>query len=563
MIPGKTKAEEELLTKAGNLFQEKKFESAEKILHQIIKQFPNSPEGFYNLGLVFGEKKLYPKAIAAYKKAAKLLPTFELAHLNLGVTYVRNNQLDLGIKTFEGMVKKNQDNHDALFNLGLALVKKNQLQKAQNIFRQAIFLNPSYSHSYFQTGSLLSSLGKLETASHFLKRAIELSPTFAPAYASLGTVLANLGQIPEATTTLEKAIELGTDQESVVETLYSLSRKSCDWEKAKTYSQILDQISSRELDITSTTIEPLFSNLERVDDPKINLKIAKYVSGIIQNYVNKIKKEYTPHISHQPHQRLRLGYLSHDLHDHPVTSQIKDLFRYHDKTKFEIFVYSYGVNDQSQLRKNIETNVEHFIDLFDVDHQQIADQIRSDEIDILIDLVGYTGFHRQDILAYRPAPIQINYLGFPASTGANFVDYTIADKIVIPPSEKKYYTEKVLYMPNCYQLCSHQKVSKQKFIRKDFGLPENFFIFGSFNRHSKIDQQTFNVWINILKKVPNSVLWLYCNQEIAKQNLRKYFTASGLLSSRLIFASKMPLDKHLSRLRLVDLALDTNIYSGG
>jgi predicted O-linked N-acetylglucosamine transferase (SPINDLY family) len=359
------------------------------------------------------------------------------------------------------------------------------------------------------------------------------------------------------------ALKLGIPAHQVAETLYSLARESCDFRKAKIYDKQLSALTEQITDDKGSSYETLFTNLIRLDDPRENLAAAHRTASNIQTLLVHSPHPFSHYSITAPHKRIRIGYLSQEFHNHPVTFQIIDLFKCHDKNKYEVFVYSYGINNQSPLRRQIELNAEHFIDLVTVDHQQIAARIHKDKIDILVDLDGFSGFARKDIVAYRPAPIQINYLGFPGTSGTSYIDYLLADTIIVPPEEQIYYSETIFYLPHCYQLCSPHKISRQKFTRADFGLPPDAFVFCSFNRPFKISEDIFDAWIQVLKKVQNSVLWLYSDELLTQKNLRSFFKKSGLSPDRLIFTGKLPMDKHLARLKLADLALDTHIYSGG
>ena len=196
-------------------------------------------------------------------------------------------------------------------------------------------------------------------------------------------------------------------------------------------------------------------------------------------------------------------------------------------------------------------------------HRQIADKIYSDAANVLVDLMGYTGAQSPDIVAYKPAPIQISYLGYPGTMGASYIDYLIADEVVIPRARRKYYSEKIIYMPNCYQMCSPQKISTKKFRRQDCGLPEIGVVLASFNRPVKIEKPIFDIWLRILTEIPGSVLWIYAEEKLTRNQLKRYVADKNIDPSRLIFAKKMLLGEHLSRLALADIVLDTHIYSGG
>jgi len=559
------KSEEEYINLASSYFQENEFSKAEKILLKAIKEYPRGAEFYYNLGLIWADRGIYNKAIALYKKAANLAPLFELAHLNLGVIYIRDNQLDLGIKSFRKLLRANPHSWTAYYNLGLAMQKKSNTKEAFEMFRQALNINPGSAETYFQLGLLTLNTGKVEAAAHYFKHALKINPSFALAKAGLGEAYEKLGRFEESQQELDKALKENPEiMPDVSVSLYYLSHRTCNWARVRTDTKRMHALTLSQLKSGGIVDESPFINISRSDDLKFNLRLATNWSKFVEASVQLSKKDYTFSKPKGKH-KIRIGYLSNDFRDHPIASQIVDLFKYHDRNSFAVYAYSYGVNDKSYWRKEIRRSADHFIDLYDVEHIDIAERIYKDKIDILIDLVGYTGYPRPDIMARKPAPIQINYLGYPGTTGAKFINYLIADRIVIPPSEKKYYSEEILYMPNCYQICSPQRISRIPVKRSDFGLPEDpsVIVFCCFNRQEKIEPPIFDAWIRILKKVPKSVFWLYSNSQLAEKNLRKYFVKSGLKSNRLIFAERISLEKHLARIRLSDIALDTHIYSGG
>ncbi|MDO8123229.1 MAG: UDP-N-acetylglucosamine-peptide N-acetylglucosaminyltransferase [Candidatus Hermodarchaeota archaeon] len=259
-----------------------------------------------------------------------------------------------------------------------------------------------------------------------------------------------------------------------------------------------------------------------------------------------------------------IGYLSNDFRYHPVAQLMLSLFGLHDRNRFKVVGYSHGIDDGSHYRKRIQQDCDKFVDLRNLGHADAAKRIYEDNIDILVDLNGHTAGSRLEICSCRPAPIQVTYLGFPGTSGAYFFDYIITDRIVTPQDHAPYYTENFVYLPHSYQVNDHtQSISDKEWQRKDFNLPEDGFIFCSFNQPYKIEPVMFSVWMKILTKVPKGVLWLSWGQGTAKTNLRREAEARGVESRRLVFAENMPMNEHLARLRLADLALDTRVYNGG
>ena len=261
--------------------------------------------------------------------------------------------------------------------------------------------------------------------------------------------------------------------------------------------------------------------------------------------------------------KIVIGYLSNDFRYHATAHLMLSLFGLHNRDEFEIYCYSYGKDDRSYYRSRIQHDCDKFVDISSFGHDAAAGCIYKDKVDILVDLKGYTEGTRLSICALRPAPVQVSYLGFPGTTGADFFDYIITDKIVTPEEHAPYYSEKFAYLPHCYQVNDHtQLIANKDWKKGDFGFPEDSFVFCSFNGPYKIDPVMFDVWMEILRKVPDSILWLLSGNNIAEKNLRREAEARGIQSERLVFADMLPKDEHLSRLRFADLALDTRIVTG-
>jgi predicted O-linked N-acetylglucosamine transferase (SPINDLY family) len=277
-----------------------------------------------------------------------------------------------------------------------------------------------------------------------------------------------------------------------------------------------------------------------------------FPSSIEDSNLNKYKNG--GHIS--------IGYVCGEFREHATSRLMAGVYECHDKTKFKVIAFDNGFNDGSNLRKRIESSVDQIISIKGKSTQAVAELIRELEVDILINLNGFYGDGRQDVFSLRPAPIQVNYLGFPGTIGVNYFDYLIADKIVIPESSRNFYREKIAYLPNCYQANDSKcAISNKSFTRQDFGLPENVFVFCCFNNNYKITPKIFDCWMRILDSVPKSVLWLIEDNGSASKNLRLEAVKRGIAVERIIFAERMPLSEHLARHRLADLFLDTLPYN--
>ena len=290
------------------------------------------------------------------------------------------------------------------------------------------------------------------------------------------------------------------------------------------------------------------------DNPKNHLQRAKL-------FFDKKYRRVSKDIAYVPKKKIRIGYFSADFRKHAVMYLIKGLFNLHNKDQFDIYIYSL-TSKEDELTDELKKNINVFKNLSDISDENAALIAREDSLDIAVDLMGYTKNMRLSIFSFRVAPIQISYLGYPGSTGADCIDYLIADKVIIPDKFKKFYSEKVIHMPNCYQ-CNdiNRKTSKKEFRKNQLGLPENVFVFACFNANNKITSNEFDIWMSLLKKIKNSVLWLYKSNNYSAINLKKESEKRGVESSRIIFADRVSNEDHLSRIKCADLFLDTFNYN--
>jgi protein O-GlcNAc transferase len=264
----------------------------------------------------------------------------------------------------------------------------------------------------------------------------------------------------------------------------------------------------------------------------------------------------------RPGERIRLGYFSANFHIHPVAHLIAGLIEHHDRQRFEVIGYGFDEDDRSAMRRRLVGAFDRFVDIAEMPDRDAAQLIHDDAIDILVDLHGWTPDCRAKILAYRPAPIQVNYLGYPGTSGADFIDYIIVDRVVVPPDQRRYFSEQLVYLPDCYQ-CNddRREIAERTPSRSECGLPETGFVFCCFNNNYKITPTFFDVWMRLLRAVPESVLWLYEANGLIRGNLRREAGARGVAQARLVFAERQPQAEHLARHRLADLFLDTLPYN--
>jgi protein O-GlcNAc transferase len=451
----------------------------------------------------------------------------------------------------------------AYVQLGKICLMREELPEAIDYYRQTIEREPRHYQAWHNMGVSLQKQENITEAIACFRKAIELYPNYTEAHDSLGIALVYLDRLDEARIVLDRCLELNSQSTLAFSYLFRLRRLVADWRNHETnleklYSQTVEQLSQGKV----TDVVP-FDSLSFFGDASTQLAIACSHANAVSRRVEKQRKSLNFTHSRSREERLRIGYVSADFHNHATSHLMLGLFGLHAREEFEIFTYSLGKDDDSFYRKRILSDSEHFRDLAEEFAAECAKRIHADGIDILVDLKGYTRDSRFEIFALCPAPIQVSYLGYPGTMGADFIDYIISDATVTPPVSAEYFTEKLVILPHSYQVNdSQQPVDAAPATRAEWGLPEKGVVFASFNQTYKIDPQIFDIWMRVLQAVKGSALWLYADKEEAKQNLRREAAARGVAASRLIFAGFLPKSRHLARLKLADLALDTYYYNG-
>jgi predicted O-linked N-acetylglucosamine transferase (SPINDLY family) len=442
--------------------------------------------------------------------------------------------------------------------LGTTLSNLGDLVGAEAAYRRAIAIAPSFIHPRLNLGLLLERIGQLEQAMSEWRWIVRNSPRDAVntplvelALNHLGRVLELSKQFPEAVSYLTESLLLNPNQPDVLHHWVFLRQKQCAW---PVYADV-EGVSVHAMREATSALAMLSVS----DDPQEQLHAAK-------QFVEKKLAKDLPHLADghgYGHAKLRIGYCSSDFCMHPVSMLTVELFELHDRDKFEVFAFCWSPEDGSFIRQRVKAAMDHFVPIHQLTDESAAQLIRLNEIDILVDLQGQTAGARANIFGYRPAPIQITYLGLPATTGLPFIDYVIADEFLIPQSEVELYTEKPLYMPNVYQVSDRKRVHGPCPTRASCGLPEHGFVFCSFNNSYKYTPDVFNVWLALLRQVPGSVLWLLADNPSAEKNLRAVAESQGFSSDRLVFANRVSPEHYLARYLIADLFLDTFPFNAG
>ncbi len=516
---------------------------------------PGFAQAHYNLGIAFSALGRLDESVTSYRQAISCKPDYAAAYNNLGVALKAQGQLEAAGTHYARAIKLQPDSPDAYSNLGNVLYALEFPDAAEKNCRAAIALQPDHVEAHNNLANALRELKKTaEAEQHYLK-ALALKSDYPEALANLGHLKQDLGQLPQAVDCYRQALALQPDYPEARGLLFYLQRQQCDW---RGYALHMEKIVE-DIAAGKSGYGP-FAFLSVTDSAKAQLQCAQ--SHARQNRLTTQTPLWTGQRYGQ--EKIRVAYVSADFREHAVAYLTAGLFERHDKNRFVTIGVSLAADDNSTTGLRLRRAFCHYHDASRMSAREIAQLLRDLEIDIAVDLMGYTKHAKPGIFAYRPAPVQINYLGFPATMGAACMDYVIADQYLIPEAYQDYYAEKPVYMPDCFQANDAGRyLPKNLPPRTECGLPESAFVFCSFNNSYKITPEFFTVWMRLLAKVPGSVLWLVASNPAVPDNLRREARQRGIDPERLIFAPKLPYAEHLTRLQAADLFLDTLPFNAG
>ena len=508
--------------------------------------------------------------------------------LQEGLALHRRGAVDQAAARYAEVLRADPANADALYYLALIACQHGRFEEGAELARKSLAGDPKQARSHVILGRALHALGFHADALLSFDRATALAPELAPAHANRADVLSKIGRNAEALDSYDRALALAPD--SVADwmnrgvALIALNRHdeavtsfdrgfalNPDFVQADDFRapRLLSKL--RVCDWTDLAAETarLLAMVRAGKPLSLPFAIVAIPSSAAEQlqcarrYVQE-EPAYPPLWQGESyaHDRIRVAYLSADFNEHPTAYLTAGLFEQHDKSRFEITALSFGQNDNSPPRRRLEAAFEHFIDVGGNSDQEIAALMHRAEIDIAVDLMGFTKDHRLGVLARRAAPIQVSYLGYPGTMGAPYMDYILADATVIPEDHDVFYAERVVRLPGTYQINDNRRaISQHTPTRGECGLPQNGFVFCCFNNPQKITPEIFDIWMRLLRATEGSVLWLITGNTKAAANLRAEAEKRGVAAERLIFAPKASVADHLARHRLADLCLDTLPYN--
>lgn len=491
----------------------------------------------------------FESALQSFRRAIQADATHPFAHNNLGSTLAAIGQHAEAAEAFRAAIALDANFTQAQVNLGDALRTLGDPHEAIARYLRALEIDPQYGPAYYSLGQAHQSAGRPNEALACYLRAMDITPEDGDVFTALGAVLMQLRLPDQAAQAFERALNIDeTMGVARAHLIYYLAR-NCEWDRL---AKMADWIAR--LGVEGDPVPP-FNLLALEDNPERHRIRSERFADAVYSAAAALPIPARPKARPE---RLRIGYFSADFRDHATMFLAARMFELHDRSRFSIHAYSYGRDDGTPMRGRAIAAFDKFNDVSSLSDREIAQLARDERIDVAVDLKGYTDQQRLGIFAYRPAQVQITFLGYPGTLGTSFIDYLIADQTVVPEEQRHAYSENLIYLPNSYQVNDNgRQIADAGQTRKSNGLPETGFIFCCFNSTYKITSSEFDIWMDLLKQVDGSILWLLASSERAVANLRLAAEQRGVDSARLVFASKVAPALHLARQRLADLCLDT------
>ena len=569
------------------VYQGGQYAAALELIDRAIHVNPADAGTHFSRGNVLFSLQQYPAAVESYDRAIQLRPDRAEAYSSRGSALQSLQQYDAAVESYDKAIQLKPDNADAYSNRGNNLYLLGRYKAAVESCDRAIALKPDFAEAYFSRGNAFYALEQYQTALESFDKAILHRPDYVEAHNNRGNALLALKQYEASLASYDKTILLKPDyveahynRSNVLLILkqYGAALKSyertlfykpdyayvrgmrlytrsllCDWEDSESERRQLEALIERGLKVVLP-----FPILTISASPAIQRQAAEIYASDEQP-----ERFTAAGLARRPRrEKIRIGYYSSDYYNHPTSYLMAEIFELQDRSRFEVLGFSYGPEKSDAMSQRVSAAMDRFVDVRSMPDREVAELSRRLEVDIAVNLNGFTENHRTGIFAERAAPIQVNYLGYPGTMGTGYMDYLIADPMLIPESSRQHYTEKIVYLPNCYQPNDSQRaISAKPCARAEEGLPETAFVFCCFNKAYKITPAVFDIWMRILGRVEGSVLWLLEDNPRAVENLRKEAMRRGISAERLVFARSLPLDEHLARHRLADLFLDTFPYN--
>ncbi len=523
------------------------------LLERAIQIDAGNAAAHFNRGTALQSLGRWQEALACYERAVLIEPRFADALSNRAVIHTRLGRWAEALQSCDRAIDIAPGHAAAHFNRGNVSVHLRRWSAALADYGRALALSPNYPEAHFNRGNVHREMARWPDALLDFDRAIALRPAYASAYFSRGNVLREMKHMEAALDSYRCAARLNPQLEFLLGELLMTQLQICDWnDLGEGMAALRTKLERGEAAANPFIVLALFNS------PALQRSAAA-----IWSIANHPAPTSSPPASSLPHTvtisdaRLRIGYFSADFHEHATAQLIAGLFEAHDRGRFEVTAFSFGPDSVDRMRRRLVAATDAFIDVRHESDADVAELARRLKIDIAVDLKGYTQDNRAGIFARRAAPLQVSFLGYPGTMGASYMDYLIADRCVVSAGSEQHYVEKLVYIPDCYQVNDAQRpIDTRVFSRTDLGLPPGF-VYCCFNNNYKILPETFDCWMRILRRVAGSVLWLLEDNPLAARNLRREAVRRGVDPQRLVFAPRLGLPLHLARHRAADLFLDT------
>ncbi len=570
---------------AGELYRQRRLDEAVQLLEGLLRAVPEFARAWFLLGFVEGHRGLFAPAARALERAAALAPGDAETHYLLAKAYTRTGRLAEALRSYVetvrlapghapahtelGLLYQAQGDVDeavrhqrlataadpklavAFNNLGMALRAARRAREAIEASRAAVRLDGSKEKYLLNLGLALKDSGALDEAIAAYREGLRLAPQAAALHAALGVALALAQKSAQAIASLSQAVALDPSDAAALGRLIREKAQACDWAD-------LDRLTATARDLLDSevaTIHP-FVWLSLSD----RLEFQRRAADRWADHLARTVGPALPARQAARRERIRLGYLSADFHDHATAYLLAEVIELHDRNAFEVVAYSSGQDDGGAMRRRLTRAFDRFVDISGESDAAAARRMRADEIDILVDLKGYTHAARSGVVALRPTPLVVNYLGYPGTLGTGLADYVIGDPTVTPLDAAQHYAEKLVLLPDVYQPNDRKRIIGPPAPRRDYGLPERALVLCCFNQNYKLSPAILDVWCEVLAATPDAVLWLYESRPLATANLRREVGARGVGPERLVVAKGLPLAQHLARVSCADLFVDTYPY---
>ncbi|KAF3452392.1 hypothetical protein FNV43_RR02825 [Rhamnella rubrinervis] len=541
------------------------------ILHykQAISCDPRFLEAYNNLGNALKDIGRVDEAIQCYNQCLTLQPKHPQALTNLGNIYMEWNMVAVAASYYKATLSVTTGLSAPFNNLAIIYKQQGNHGDAISCYNEVLRIDPLAADGLVNRGNTFKEIGRVSEAIQDYLHAIAVYPTMAEAHVNLASAYKDSGHVEAAVTSYRQALLLRPDFPEATCNLLHTLQCLCSWEDRDKMFAEVEGIIRRQINMSLLPSVQPFHAIAYPIDPMLALEISRKYAA----HCSIIASRFSPPPFNYPapvpvkcdggNDRLRVGYVSSDFGNHPLSHLMGSVFGMHNRENVEIFCYALSPNDGTEWRQRIQSEVEHFVDVSAMSSDMIAKMINEDEIQILVNLNGYTKGARNEIFAMQPAAIQVSYMGFPGTTGATYIDYLVSDEFVSPFHFSHIYSERLVHLPHCYFVNDYKQKNRDvldpccQLKRSDFGLPEDKFIFACFNQLYKMDPEIFNTWCNILKRVPNSTLWLLRFPAAGEMRLRSYAVAQGVQPDQIIFTDVAMKNEHIKRSALADLFLDT------